>query len=85
MPDAPPPEVIYYCETGGKSAPWYRTLGGIKSALKTSWHGQHMWQFRGGRPPKVYAGAITWREINPATGQPIGEPLPDPPQGVSGG
>jgi hypothetical protein len=77
-----PPEVIYYAETGGKSAPFYRTLGGIKSALKMSWHGRSSWRYRGGSPPRVYAGVISWREIDPETGAPIGDPFPAPPQGV---
>jgi hypothetical protein len=81
MADSMPPEVIYYSETGGKTAPFYRTLGGIKSAFKTTWAARYGWRSVG--PPKVYAGTVTWREIDPETGKPIGGPFPDPPRGVS--
>lgn len=71
MTDNTPPTTIFYAETGGKGAPFYRTLGGIKSALKTSWAGR--WRVRALarnedlpkylEPPKVYRGIVTWEEI----------------------
>ena len=64
-----PPDVVFYCETGGKSAPWYRTLGGIRSAFKTTWHGRAGWRYKGGKPPRVYRGTISWQEVDPETGQ----------------
>ena len=67
-----PPEVVFYAETGGKSAPWYRTLGGIRSAFKTSWSARVGWRYQGGTPPPVFRGRVTWEEIDPDTGQVIG-------------
>lgn len=66
-----PPDVIFYSETGGKSAPFYRSLGGIKSALKTSWRGRnHQWSNHPW-PPKVYRGEIFWQELDVETGLPL--------------
>lgn len=66
-----PPDVIFYSETGGKTAPFYRTLGGIKSAFKTTWGARYGWQYKGGNPPRVYRGTVTWTEIDPNTGEEV--------------
>ena len=65
-----PPETIFYAKTGGKTGPFYRTLGGVKSALKTSWGSHTGWRYTNG-PPKVFHGTITWTEIDPETGLPL--------------
>lgn len=69
MNDAPP-DTIYYSQTGGKTAPWYHSLAGIKSAFKTSWGARAKWAFQGGKPPKVYRGTVRWEEID-LEGRPI--------------
>jgi len=71
MNDTATPEVIYYAETGGKSAPFYRTLGGIRSAFKTSWGGRTGWQYKKDGRPQVFRGEVTWTEIDLETGKPV--------------
>lgn len=67
MPENPP-TIIFYAETGGKSGPFYRTLGGVKSALKTSANARFGWRYKD--KPKVYCGTVTWTEIDPESGDP---------------
>jgi hypothetical protein len=70
VPDNAPPQVIFYSETGGKSAPFYRTLGGIRSAFKTVWRARNDYWPRG--KPAVYRGTVTWEQIDVETGEVIG-------------
>lgn len=76
MTDKTLPTTVFYAETGGKSAPFYLNLGGVKSALKTSWRGRwNRYDREAGRPeqyprPPVYKGTVTWVEIDPETGSP---------------
>lgn len=69
MSNDAPPQVIFYAETGGKTAPFYRTLGGIKSAFKTTWEAR--WRPDRYQRPKVYRGVVRWEEIDPETGHRI--------------
>lgn len=77
MSDTAMPEIIFYAETGGKTAPFYQTLGGIRSAFKTTWMArQNRWAREAGRPerypvPQVFRGEVTWTEIDVETGLPL--------------
>lgn len=73
-----PPEILFYSETGGKTSPWYRTLGGVRSAFKTSWAARYGWRKEMFHwPPKVYRGTVTWEEIDLKTGLPLHPVLTD--------
>lgn len=58
--ESKPPEIVYYSETGGKTAPFYLTLRGLRSAFKTSWYAR--WN-RADWPPPAWKGTVTWERI----------------------
>lgn len=61
------PDTIFYSETGGKSAPFYLTLAGIKSAFKTTWGARTEWRYK--NKPRVYRSEVHWQEIDLETGK----------------